>query len=146
MLRVARSACRVWSARMFTSALPETGIFAEAQFAGTRRPLGEATCLPAHVFINEAWHERELKSVFRPSWTLIGRADELTAPGSYLTLHVPGVGPVVAVKGKDHVIRAFHNVCRHRGAMLLSECSGRLKGGIVCPYHGWAYDATGNLR
>jgi phenylpropionate dioxygenase-like ring-hydroxylating dioxygenase large terminal subunit len=53
---------------------------------------------------------------------------------------------VIVVKGKDGIIRAFLNVCRHRGVKLLEEKEGHIKRNIVCPYHAWAFDTTGCLK
>lgn len=125
---------------------PRRDLFDPSTFAGTRSELGDATCLPGDAFTSEAWYKAELEKVFRPTWLLIGREDELGAAGNYLTLDAPGVGPVMAVRGKDDQIRAFANVCRHRGAVLLRKDCGQLKGGIVCPYHAWAFGLDGRLR
>lgn len=84
--------------------------------------------------------------MFADSWLLIGRADEVPNVGDYLAVDAPGVGPVFVIRGKDGVVRAFANVCRHRGAVLLQGSSGSVSGGIVCPYHAWAYGLDGRLR
>ena len=125
-------------------------LFDPATFEGTRRPLAEgATALPGGVYTSQAWYEAELKNVFAPNWLLIGRTDELAEPGSYITLDAPGVGPVFAIRDKKGGVRAFANVCRHRGAVLLRDEHGRVGGkarNIVCPYHAWAYGLDGRLK
>lgn len=120
--------------------------FDPAQFAATRLPLGQARCLPAKCFTSKRWLDRELKTVHAPSWQIMGRVDECAQPGDYMTAALPGIGPVVVLRGKDGQLRAFHNTCRHRGAVLLREERGKLRGGIVCPYHAWTYDTAGGLR
>lgn len=61
-----------------------------------------------------------------------------------MALDVPGMGPVCVVRGKDGVIRAFNNVCKHRGAKLLQETSGEIQR-ITCPYHAWTFATDGRL-
>ena len=67
----------------------------------------------------------------------------LAENGAYVARTLAGV-PLVAVRGSDGVVRAFHNSCRHRGMMLV-EGEGRV-GGLVCPYHAWVYGLDGSLR
>jgi phenylpropionate dioxygenase-like ring-hydroxylating dioxygenase large terminal subunit len=77
------------------------------------------------------------------SWSVVASADELTANGSYVTA-APGGIPVVVVRGEDGALRAFHNVCRHRGITLL-EGAGTVGRVMTCPYHQWSYATTGAL-
>src|SRR5262249_40919436 len=80
-------------------------------------------------------------AVFARSWQMVGRREQVAAAGSYLTADVAGE-PVLVVRGEDRVLRAFANVCRHRGAVLLTEpagCAGRVR----CRHHGWAYELAG---
>lgn len=86
----------------------------------------------------------ERETVFGRSWFCVGRSEELPSPGDYLARDVAGEG-VLAVRGKHGRIRAFYNVCRHRGTVLCDEGAGNTKGAFVCPYHNWAYDLEGNL-
>jgi Rieske 2Fe-2S family protein len=109
-------------------------------------PLSKARTLPAHVYNSQQWFEREITNVFQKNWTLVGRKDEIRKPGSYIALDVPGIGPAFVIRGKDGQVRAMANVCCHRGAVLLQDEIGTLRGGIVCPYHAWTYDTTGQLR
>src|SRR5690606_25829202 len=73
------------------------------------------------------------------------REEDLPEPGSFVTR---AIGPerVLIVRGADGVLRAFYNVCRHRGARLVEEESGTLRGAIACPYHAWTYELDGQLR
>ena len=88
--------------------------------------------------------ERERRYVFDRSWALVGTDADLAEPGSYLTVTI-GSSAIVVLRDKDGVLRAFHNVCRHRGLPLL-EGSGTCAGHMTCPYHHWSYDQRGNLR
>jgi phenylpropionate dioxygenase-like ring-hydroxylating dioxygenase large terminal subunit len=85
----------------------------------------------------------ERARLFARSWSVVSSADELAANGSYVTA-APGGIPVAVVRGNDGVLRAFHNVCRHRGITLL-EGAGTVGRLMTCPYHQWSYDTTGAL-
>jgi Rieske 2Fe-2S family protein len=100
--------------------------------------------LPGRDYHDDEVWRRERETVFRDSWFCIGRAEELPAPGDFVARDVAGTG-VLAVRGKDDRIRAFYNVCRHRGAVLCDEGPGSTKGAFSCPYHNWVYDLEGNL-
>lgn len=76
-------------------------------------------------------------------WLLAGHVDELPQPGSYKLWERAG-WPVLIVRGKDGVIRAFFNVCQHRGGALLRETSGTTRM-LACKFHGWTYDLEGRL-
>jgi len=86
---------------------------------------------------------RECRDIFWASWQLIGPASRLAEPGAYVAVEIAGA-KVFAIRGKDGVLRAFRNVCRHRGARLLAEGEGRCNV-IRCQYHNWAYDLDGRL-
>ena len=85
----------------------------------------------------------ERRSVFA-GWQAVGRLDQLTGPGSYLTAEIAGE-PVAVVRDESGTLRAFHNVCRHRAAPVLCEPYGTTSK-LRCRYHGWTYDLTGRLR
>ncbi|MGF6233283.1 choline monooxygenase [Inquilinus ginsengisoli] len=69
----------------------------------------------------------------------------LRNPGDYVTGTVAGY-PVFAIRGEDGQVRAFHNVCRHRGAQLLTKPEGQCPRLVVCPYHSWSYTLDGKLK
>jgi Rieske 2Fe-2S family protein len=73
-----------------------------------------------------------------------GHDCELPKKGDFLTLQL-GAYPVLIVRGKDNVLRAFHNVCRHRGFKLCGEANGSVKRRLKCPYHQWTYELDGKL-
>jgi phenylpropionate dioxygenase-like ring-hydroxylating dioxygenase large terminal subunit len=85
----------------------------------------------------------ERERIFRRAWQYAGRVDELTAPGSFAAAHVAGL-PVVLTRDRDDVLRAFANVCRHRGSVVASGAGER--GTLQCPYHAWTYGLDGGLR
>lgn len=99
--------------------------------------------LPSRFYTDPAILEREVAGIFRRSWICVGHLCDLRDNGSYLTETVAGQ-PLLVIRGQDGELRAFFNVCQHRGHVLLRG-SGRLKGGITCPYHAWSYGHDGAL-
>jgi len=118
------------------------GLFDMIDYHETRRPIASARTLPGHLFSNHEWYKAEVRLLLRPAWTLAGRADEIVKPGSYLRVCLPDRSSAIVVRGKDNQIRAWANVCTHRGAELARCDSGHFKGGIVCPYHAWTFNPT----
>jgi Rieske 2Fe-2S family protein len=121
-------------------------LFDSKRFQGTQKPLLEAEMLPAEVYNSRKWYLRELERAFLPSWTLVGRQDEIKESGKYLAIDTEWGGPVAVVRGKDGQLHAFANVCAHRGAKILQDGAGQApRGGLICPYHAWTYDYSGQL-
>ena len=87
--------------------------------------------------------EAEMQRVLRRSYTAFCPSAALPEAGSFVSRDAAGM-PVVAVRGQDGVVRAFQNVCRHRGMRLAAD-SG-CANAFVCPYHGWTYELNGRLR
>ena len=105
-------------------------------------PLEQARTLPGHWYADAGHHERELTAIFRTSWVGAGCADDVAAPGSYAATVVGGL-PVLVVRDDAGTLRAFLNVCRHRGSPLAAGC-GHARA-LACPYHGWVYRLDGSL-
>ena len=101
--------------------------------------------LPAWSYASTELLELEKELLFRRSWQLVGLECELAVPGAYLTLDVAGERALV-VRGRDGKIRAFHNVCRHRGSRVVADERGTCRGVITCPFHAWSYNLDGTLR
>lgn len=99
--------------------------------------------LPVEAYTSEAWHKREQRELFARSWVFAGMVEDLEAPGDY---RIVGAGAASLILLRDDAghLRAFHNVCRHRGTRLL-EGRGNVARGIACFYHRWAYDLAGRL-
>jgi glycine betaine catabolism A len=113
------------------------------ELASVRSPFRKATLLPGRAYHDGAIHEWELEEIFRRDWIAVGRAEETPEPGSFLLRDVLGES-VIVVRGRDGVIRAFYNVCRHRGtAVEERECGKAVR--FQCPYHAWIYDLDGRL-
>ncbi len=100
--------------------------------------------LPGRSYVDPSIYEAERQSIFRRTWQLIGPADELAEPGLYRAADIAG-WKVFVLRGRDGLLRGFHNLCRHRGAKLLKEGQGRCDL-LRCPYHLWLYDHEGRLR
>ncbi|HEX8481639.1 MAG TPA: aromatic ring-hydroxylating dioxygenase subunit alpha [Allosphingosinicella sp.] len=99
--------------------------------------------LPGWIYRDPEFFEVEMERVIRPSWQVICHAGEIPNPGDWRTLDYLGES-IIAVRGDDGAVRAFSNVCRHRGSRLVSGgggCSRRL----TCPYHAWTYALDGRL-
>ncbi|WP_404481097.1 aromatic ring-hydroxylating dioxygenase subunit alpha [Novosphingobium sp. BL-52-GroH] len=103
----------------------------------------EGWSLPAWTYSDPDFFEAERERVFAPSWQVVCHESDLPAPGDWHTLDYIGES-VIAVRGADGALRAFTNVCRHRGSRLVDGASGCAKR-LVCPYHAWTYDLDGRL-
>lgn len=106
-------------------------------------PLERAETVPSAWYTQQEIFDLELEAVFAHTWQFVGASAQLREPGSHLLAQV-GREPIIVVRGKDNIIRAFYNVCRHRGGPLATEdgCSSMLQ----CKYHGWTYTLDGALR
>jgi choline monooxygenase len=86
----------------------------------------------------------ERQAIFRRHWHMLGPVAQVAEPGQYLALELAN-WKLFILHGNDGTLRAFHNVCRHRGARLLEEGNGRCEM-LRCPYHLWVYGHDGQLR
>jgi phenylpropionate dioxygenase-like ring-hydroxylating dioxygenase large terminal subunit len=101
--------------------------------------------LPAWTYHSQALFELERKHLFLTHWQIVGHVSDIPAPGEWLSFDLLGERALV-MRGQDGVVRAFHNLCRHRGGRVADGVQGRCKGSIVCPFHGWVYNLDGSLR
>lgn len=106
---------------------------------------GVTTAIDAERYTSKERLRQEQEGIFRRFPIVVGAAGQLKAEGDYFLHELSGL-PIVVIKGKDGVIRAFLNMCRHRGVRLLEAPSGQIKRNIVCPYHAWSYDTAGCLK
>ena len=100
--------------------------------------------LPRAAYTEEAVLAFEREPSSRGLWSCVGREQELAAPGDFLRARVAGE-ELLVVRGVDLELRAFYNVCRHRGLLLLEAERGRAQE-LTCGYHGWVYEPSGALR
>ena len=101
--------------------------------------------LPGWAYFSEELFRLEQELLFRQHWQLVGHVNTLSDAGSYLTLDIANERGLV-IKGSDGKIRAFHNLCRHRGSRVVIDEKGKCNKSIVCPYHGWTYGLDGSAR
>src|SRR6184192_306447 len=100
--------------------------------------------LPGRYYTLAEIYAEERERIFTARWICVGRAAEIPAAGDYLLRTIAGES-VIVVRGRDGALRAFYNVCRHRGTRLCEEPRGRFSETIQCPYHAWTYTIDGQL-
>jgi Rieske 2Fe-2S family protein len=99
--------------------------------------------LEAPFYTSREILDLDLDLIFSRHWIFVASEPEIREPGDYVTVNV-GPNSVILVRDDDMQVRAFHNVCRHRGSRLLPAGHG-VTGNLVCPYHQWTYDLSGRL-
>lgn len=118
-------------------------LFQPDTYAEVRRPALQASMLPPACYVNPRFHARERTHVFARTWSFIGDDGRIPAPGDYFTIQVAGTDLMV-LRDNDGRVGCFANVCRHRGCRLVNGAGNtRL---LRCPYHGWTYGLSGELR
>src|SRR5881275_203076 len=100
--------------------------------------------LPGRYYTLAEIYAEERERIFTARWICVGRAADIPAAGDYLLRTIAGES-VIVVRGRDGALRAFYNVCRHRGTRLCEEPRGRFSETIQCPYHAWTYTIDGQL-
>ena len=103
-----------------------------------------ATALPARYYVDATMAGIDRHAIFDRSWQLLAHVCQLQGAGDHVVGNLAGL-PVIAVRGADDVIRAFHNVCRHRAGPI-AQCDGLAAKALRCRYHGWTYTLDGQLR
>src|SRR5205085_8872065 len=91
--------------------------------------------LPQRYFVSPELFEEEQEKIFARHWVLIGHQSEVGKAGDYFVREAAGESLIIA-RDKSGEVRAFYNVCRHRGTRLCEEDGGH-GGAIQCPYHAW---------
>lgn len=107
------------------------------------RALANASTPPSSWYTDASILELEQGTVFSRSWQFVGRSEQVSDPGQYLSCKIAGE-PILVVRGKGRALRGFYNVCRHHAATVVIQCEGRAEN-LRCPYHGWTYDLEGKL-
>ncbi|WP_433571369.1 aromatic ring-hydroxylating oxygenase subunit alpha [Streptomyces sp. CA-251247] len=116
---------------------------AHPQTAAPQPPSLLAT-LPGHHYTSPDIFAREQEKIFESLWFCAVRSADLARPGAFRTVQV-GRENVLVTRNRAGELRAFLNVCRHRGARLCTEESGEVRRTLRCPYHAWSYDLDGAL-
>lgn len=101
--------------------------------------------LPAWTYHSPALFELERQELFRNHWQIAGHVSDIPSAGDFVTVDI-GDDRALIVRGEEGTIRAFHNLCRHRGSRVTAEKSGTCARTFVCPFHGWVYNTDGTLR
>ena len=101
--------------------------------------------LPPWAYYNRELLDLEKELLFRSHWQLAGHVANIPEPGDFLTFDIVGERALV-LRGRDGVVRAFHNVCRHRGSRVVAEAHGTCKSALFCPFHGWSFNLDGTFR
>ncbi len=99
--------------------------------------------IPTGRYLDATFEELERDRLWKRSWLLVAREEDLDQPGSFVTTDRTG-SPLLLVRGHDGVLRGFYNTCQHRGAPVVREACGAAKR-LRCQYHSWTYDLDGTL-
>ena len=103
-----------------------------------------ARTLPAAYYVERRCFDVEMERLFARTWLCAGRTEQIANPGQFFLRDVLGE-PVIVTSNAAGRVRAFYNVCRHRGTRLCTAADGQFSGAIQCPYHAWTYDLDGRL-
>lgn len=102
-----------------------------------------AWTIPKAFYTSKQVFEKEKEEIYAKSWICVGHCSEVATPNQYFTRKIIGEN-IIVIRGKDSVLRAFYNVCPHRGHELLTG-AGKSKNVITCPYHAWTFKLDGSL-
>ena len=101
--------------------------------------------IPVEYYTSPEYYKREQAMIFRRAWLMVGRAEEVAEPGDFVVREMPTLdASVIIARGKDGIVRAFHNSCSHRGVALVCQNRGNALT-FRCPYHAWTYRVDGSL-
>ncbi|MEO9175091.1 MAG: aromatic ring-hydroxylating dioxygenase subunit alpha [Gaiellales bacterium] len=123
--------------------LARAAFSAPETYAATRLPVDLASTLIPDAYTSDDYFELEQRRVFAGSWVGVAMTSEIAEPGDFLVVEVAGRSLIVC-RNQEGELRAFDNVCRHRGAQLCAA-GGHVGRFFQCPYHAWAYDLDGAL-
>jgi len=110
----------------------------------TKFDLDEALSLPSYVYTSDEIFKLEMERIFYSNWLSICHTSQIQRPGDIFVQNI-GTKSVLVVMGDDGKVRAFHNVCRHKGSRLISDSKKSGARVIQCPYHSWTYRLDGTL-
>lgn len=121
-----------------------TDVLTPAVMRGLQQPTAKAVCLPNAAYTSGEFLAEELRLLFGRDWVCVGVGAQLPGRGDVRPVTVAGQ-PLLLVRTATGGLKAFHNVCRHRGMQLVAEPQCR-RSALVCPYHAWTYSLEGELR
>ena len=119
-----------------------TSIFSPDRYTKTRAPIEQASPLPPDVYQSQEWYDREMETIFRKSWLIATRLEEIPNKGDYVRVDLAG-DALIILRDRDDNIRAVSAACRHRGAEIVTGKGNCRR--LVCPYHAWTYGLDGKL-
>ncbi|HWI71024.1 MAG TPA: aromatic ring-hydroxylating dioxygenase subunit alpha [Baekduia sp.] len=103
--------------------------------------------LNGEYYLTDEWYQRDLEQIFYKQWLFAGHGTTIPEPGDYFVFEL-GTESIIVARQNDGGVKAFHNLCRHRGTRICPERNrekGHLKKDFVCLYHGWSYKLDGAL-
>lgn len=133
---------------MSTPAAPAGAPTRDDLIEDLRHAIDAGLTLPGHWYTDQHVLELEQRHVFNRSWQYAGHMARLEEPGDHILVQVGRV-PVIVVMDQEHTVRAFLNLCRHRGHEVVPPCGERpatRRRTLQCPYHGWTFNLDGSLR
>ena len=114
----------------------------ELDLSESFRNISEASHAPGAIYSDPKVFQIEKDRLFFKDWLLVGRSEELSNPGDFMTWSIVGE-PIIIARTENEGLKAFYNMCAHRGVEI-ADGRGNTKT-FKCPYHGWVYDLSGNL-
>ena len=112
--------------------------------AATTEPTAIRTTLPGTAYHSDETWALDKERVFYRNWVYVGRTERVSKPGTWLRVEIADES-ILVVRGKDDELRAFYNVCRHRGSRICDDEQGEVRSHLRCPYHAWGYALDGTL-
>jgi Rieske 2Fe-2S family protein len=103
-----------------------------------------ARTMPRERYTNADILAAEQEQIFAKQWNCVGRASRFASPGDYIVRNIAGESLII-LRDRAGELRAFFNVCRHRGTQICNQASGQFSETIQCPYHAWTYSTDGRL-
>ena len=103
-----------------------------------------AFTLPGEFYTSPEILAEETERIFANQWNCAGRASSIPRPGDYMVREIANES-IIIVRDRQNIVRAFFNLCRHRGTRLCTAESGHVSETIQCPYHAWTYTTDGRL-
>lgn len=100
--------------------------------------------LPQVFYTDEEVFAAEMRNIFQTQWLFVGHSCEVREPGDYFTVSI-GTESLIIIRESRDTLKAYFNLCRHRGSRLTNETKGCARS-LVCPYHGWTYGLDGHLK
>ena len=104
----------------------------------------QARTLPGRYYTDPEMFQKEIETFFFQMWICSGRGEQIPNTGDYYLCEV-GAESIIVTRESGGAVRAFYNVCRHRGTRMCNQQQGKFAGRIQCPYHGWTYGLDGRL-